>query len=206
MLLLVCALPSSAQRVQPLWDGKSLAGWEVTPFLTHGPVRVEEGRLLLKRGEPMTGITWRGDFPRIDYEVRLEAMRVEGSDFFSAITFPVHDSHCTLVIGGWGGSVVGLSSIEGADASENETSRWMSFENGRWYTVRLRVTDRAIEAWIDGEMVVDFAHEGRLLSTRVEVLRNRPFGIATWQSTAALRDLELRLHAPAEESLSDTTR
>ena len=155
-------------------------------------VEVDGGTILLRRGDPLTGITWHGDFPRIDYEVTLEAMRVEGSDFFAAITFPVGDDPCTLVLGGWGGKVVGLSSIAGADASENRTRRDIAFESGRWYAIRLRVTGEKIEAWIDGAMIVDFAHPGQPLSIRVEVWESQPFGIATWQTTGRVRNLTLR--------------
>lgn len=181
-----------AQADRSLFDGETLAGWEASDFVSPGAVEVRNGTLVLGRGEPLTGITWAGEFPKMGYELTLQAMRLEGSDFFSAITFPVGDDPCTLVIGGWGGSVVGLSSIEGTDASENETGRWMRFENGQWYRIRLRVTTEKIEAWIDDEQVIDFHHRGRLLSIRIEVLPSQPFGIATWQTSAALRNIRLR--------------
>ena len=56
----------------------------------------------------MTGITWTGDFPTSGYEIRFEAARLEGKDFFAAIIFPVKDSHCSWINGGWDGTVVGL--------------------------------------------------------------------------------------------------
>ena len=70
--------------------------------------------------------------PRINYEVKLEARREEGSDFFCRLTFPVNDSFCALILGGWGGTVVGLSTIDGLDASEKETSRLMNFDLNKW--------------------------------------------------------------------------
>lgn len=188
--LLSCA--ASSQEPPRLFDGRSLAGWEVADFIGSGDVRVDDGAIVLGRGDPMTGITWSGDFPRYDYELTLEAKRVAGNDFFSTITFPVRDDFCSLVVGGWGGAVVGLSSIEGADASENETRTYFPFEDDRWYRLRLRVSGGRIEAWIDDRPVVDFDHEGRLLSLRVEVMANRPFGIATWNTSGMLRELELR--------------
>lgn len=202
-IVVLGALPGSvcAQHSQPLLEGESRSGWEVAEFIGSGPVEMGEGRVMLGRGNPMTGITWTEPFPRFDYEVTLEAKRVEGQDFFSAITFPVGEAHCTLVVGGWGGSVVGLSSLEGSDASENETTRWMRFENDRWYRIRLRVSRATIEAWIDDEQVVDLPHSGRLLSVRVEVLPNLPFGIATWDTAAEVRKLEVR-RLPAAESAS----
>src|SRR5437899_5887392 len=104
----------------------------------------------------MTGVTWgRGGLPRMDYEVTLEGKKLAGNDFFCTTTFPVGDSFCSLVVGGWGGRVVGISSINGADASENETHRDMEFKQGQWYRVRIRVTAKRIEAWVGAERVVD---------------------------------------------------
>ena len=103
---------------QSMFDGKTLQGWRETDFTRHGQVSVKDGTIVLGTGY-MTGINWTGWFPRSNYEVRLEAVRVDGSDFFAGITFPVRKEHCTWIIGGWGGGVVGLSSIDGFDASEN---------------------------------------------------------------------------------------
>lgn len=183
--------PLASQETGALFDGRTLGGWTVADFHPPGAVSVHDGVITLAAGEPLTGITFAGPFPVSDYEVVVEARRVEGSDFFATITFPVGDTFCSLVVGGWGGSVVGLSSLEGSDASENETSRWMRFENGRWYTLRLRVAAGRIEAWIDGVQVVDLDHRGRLLDLRVEVLPSRPFGIAAWNSEAEIRHVAL---------------
>ena len=97
---------------QSLFDGKSLNGWREAQFKYHGKVTVENGALMLGAGAPMTGATWTGDFPKSDYEVRFEAERLRGGDFFASLTFPVGDSFCTWVTGGWGGDIVGLSSID----------------------------------------------------------------------------------------------
>lgn len=189
---LLSSYPLAAQNTLRLFDGATLTGWSVVGGAGSGEVVVRDGSIVLERGEPLTGIVWAGDFPRIDYEVTLRAMRVQGSDFFSAITFPVGEAYCTLVIGGWGGGVVGLSSLEGADASENETRRYLAVENGRWYQLRLRVSEERIEAWIDGEQFVDLAHQDRLLSVRLEMLANRPFGIASWMTTGAIREVQVQ--------------
>ena len=57
------------------------------------------------------------DFPREDYEVSLEARRLEGTDFFCGLTFPVGKEPCTLIIGGWGGTTVGLSNVDDYSAA-----------------------------------------------------------------------------------------
>src|SRR5258708_7962169 len=94
-----------------LFDGKSLAGWKATNFGGEGEVSVRDGTVVLAQGNDMTGITYaRADFPRVDYEVTLEGKRVAGNDFFCTTTFPVGDAYCSFVVGGWGGTVIGLSS------------------------------------------------------------------------------------------------
>lgn len=174
-----------------LFDGKTLNGWEVTNFGPQGPVEVSGGNIILVMGEGCTGITLRRPFPETNYEMTLEAKRVSGNDFFCGITFPVDKSSCTLIIGGWGGAVVGLSSINGYDASENETTRLMNFEKERWYKIRLRVTEKEINAWVDSENVVKFIIGKKKLSIRPEVNLSRPFGIASWNTTAALRNIRV---------------
>jgi len=185
-------LKVQANELQCLFDGKTLNGWEITDFGTQGPVTVEDGAIILGTGDGCTGVIYKREFPRINYEVTLEAQRVEGTDFFCGMTFPVRDEFCTLIVGGWGGTVVGLSSIDGLDASENSWSRMKTFKNGRWYHIRLRVTDQAITAWIDDYKIVDFPIEDHSLSVRSEVELSKPFGITSWKTTAALRKICLR--------------
>jgi hypothetical protein len=178
---------------EPLFDGKTLTNWQVTKFSGEGPVSVKDGHITLASGKSLTGITWAGPaLPTTNYEIALQAMRVSGSDFFAGVTFPVADSFCSLILGGWGGSVVGLSSINGMDASENETSQSMTFEQGRWYSIRIRVTPAKIEAWLDDRQIVDVGLEGNKVTTRLEVAPSEPLGVASWRTTAALRDLRLR--------------
>lgn len=195
-LLLLAALMGTAtgQDWRPLFDGKSLQGWRETPFTGRGPVRVEKGTIVLGAGKPMTGITRTGGYPKSDYEVRLEAARLEGNDFFASLTFPVQDSFCTWVTGGWGGDIVGLSSLDGWDASDNETRSYFNFENGRWYVLRLRVTEDRIQAWIDEQRIVNVSVTGRSIGLRMgEIKLSAPFGLASYATTGALRKIEYRL-------------
>jgi hypothetical protein len=176
-----------------LFDGKSLDGWKITDFGGQGEVKVDNGAITLPHGNgDLTGVS-RESFPqKINYEVELEAMRVDGSDFFCGITFPVKDQACSLILGGWGGGLVGLSSLDGFDASENETSTYREFKNGQWYKVRLKVTEARIEAWIDDEQIVDADIENRKVSVRIEVELSRPFGLASWRTTGAIRNIRVR--------------
>lgn len=89
--------------------------------------------------------------------------------------------------------MVGLSSVDGLDASENETGTMKILKDNQWYAIRLRVRDQKIEAWIDREKVVDLETRNRKLSIRSEVSSSQPFGIATWRTKAALREIQRRL-------------
>jgi len=186
-------LASAQPEWKPMFDGKSLEGWRETPFSGKGKVNVSDGAIVLGKGV-LTGITWTGSFPKANYEVRLEAMRADGYDFFAGITFPVHDAHCSWINGGWGGMMVGLSSLDSMDASENDTSTSRAFETGRWYALRLRVTDDRIQAWIAEELVIDAYVADREIGLRPgEIELSRPFGIASYSTTAKLRKIEYRL-------------
>lgn len=201
-LLWLCTLllPSStlaqatqASGWQPLFDGKTLTNWESTKFGGEGAVKVENGQVVLETGRTLTGITWNGpELPKTNYELVLQARRVEGRDFFAGVTFPVADSFCSLILGGWGGTVVGLSSINSEDASQNTTSQSMEFEMGRWYNVRIRVTPAKIEVWLDDRQIIDQDLKGNRITIRMEMDPSTPLGIATWKTTGALRDIRLR--------------
>ena len=176
----------------PLFDGTSLAGWKQSDFLNPGVAYARDRKLTIPAGEVMSGITWAGGFPKMDYEIRLEAMRAGGSDFFCGLTFPVNDSFASLILGGWGGTVCGISCLDGEDAANNETTTSTNFNNNTWYSVRLRVTKNKLEAWLDNEQIVNADTKDREIGVRIEVEESRPLGLATFQTTAALRNISWR--------------
>jgi hypothetical protein len=185
---------------QSLFDGKTLQGWQETPFTGRGQVRVENGGIILGPGSPMTGVTWTRSFPSTGYELRFEGIRLQGNDFFASVTFPVRDSFCTWVTGGWGGDIVGLSSLDGWDASENETRSYFNFENGRWYVLRLQVTDERIRAWIDDDPVINVAIGGREIGLRHgEIKLSAPLGFASYATAGAVRGVQYRLLRAARD-------
>lgn len=187
-----------------LFNGKDLEGWKVTNFGGEGDVYVEDGSVVISQGADLSGIHTELPIPKSNYEVQFEAQRAAGSDFFAGLTFPVKDSHCSLIIGGWGGGVCGISSLSGMDASENETTSYRDFTKGQWYKIRLVVTDDHISAWIDENQIVDVDTTGQRISTRFEVDRSKPFGFATWQTTGKLRKLRIReLPKPAAKAADE---
>jgi hypothetical protein len=177
---------------RPLFNGHTLDGWEITNFGPQGPVNVRDSAIILNFGDGATGIRWNREFPSVNYEISLRAMRIDGNDFFCGLTFPVEDEYCTLITGGWGGSVVGISSIDGKDASENFTTTRIVFENGRWYDIIVRVDNEYIRCFIDREEIINVPVAPHRFSVRSEVGLSRPLGIATWYTTSALREIKFR--------------
>lgn len=186
-------VPIGGEDWQTVFDGESLNGWIVTKFDGTGKVEVRDGLVAIGAGDPFTGINYANNPPKVNYEIALEAMRVDGSDFFCGLTFPVRESFCSFIIGGWGGSVVGLSNVDSMDASENETTQFIDFVTGRWYRIRLRVTEQKIEAWIEQKKVVNLTYTGRKISQRFgDIEMSKPLGIASWMTSAAVREIKIR--------------
>lgn len=214
LLALAAFLPAADEpkngekgKPQPQWrslfDGKTLAGWKSTQFGANGEPEVQGGQIILPAGDPLTGVNReKDDVPHVNYEVAFEAQRVEGSDFFVGFTFPVDKSHASLILGGWAGSVCGISSIDHMDASENSTSSFHQFKSGQWYKVRMRVLKDRLEAWLDDEQIVDADIAGKKISVRVEVDSSKPFGFCSYRTKAALRNIRLR-ELTAEEVKAD---
>ncbi len=176
-----------------LFDGKSLTHWQVIDFEGHGEISVADSCIIIGKGELISGVRWTEGFPKTNYEVSLQAKRVEGHDFFCGMTFPVKESYLTLVLGGWGGALSGLSCIDGYDAANNFTGTIFYFGSGSWWPVRLRVTDEKVEAWIGPDKIVDFTIGSSKLSLRWEMESSVPFGITTYKTTGAIRNIKLHL-------------
>ena len=184
--------PDSGQGWISMFDGKSLKGWKEATFPGRGKVEVRDGMIVLGSGAS-TGIAWTGAFPKSGYEVRFEASRLEGKDFFAGIVFPVKDTHCSWISGGWDGTVVGLSNLEGNDASENDTSSLHEFEHGRWYKFRLLVSETRVQAWIDGAPVVDIDYTKRKLELRFDDSDLLiPIGFSSYRTVGGLRNVQYR--------------
>ncbi len=207
--LLLLALASFAQAQEkpawkPLFDGKTLEGWKAADLFKPGETTVANGAIRLSQGKrgtngAMTGVvSTRKDLPTKDYEFKYQARRVEGEDFFATVTFPVKDSHCSFVTGGWGGQTIGLSSLDGMDASENDTNGSFPFESSKWYAFRVRVTAGRIQSWIDDKQVVNLDIHDRKVGIRLECFACRPLGLATYRTTGEVRDLAIRTLTPAE--------
>jgi len=63
---------------------------------------------------------------------------------------------------------------------------------GRWYNVRIRVTQAKIEVWLDDRQIINQDLKGNRITIRMEMESSTPLGIATWKTKGALRDIRLR--------------
>lgn len=188
------AAPKQVDEIT-LFDSKDLGKWKKTPYGGEGDVFVnEDGNLEFGFGAVITGVNW-GEAPPAtsNYELSLEAMKLDGNDFFVALTFPVKDSHATFVVGGWGGGVVGISSVDDLNASENETMSIEGFETDVWYKIRVRVSDDQLQAWINDDEAVTLDLEGRKISLLPgDIELSVPVGIAAYQTRAQYRNIVWR--------------
>ncbi len=180
-----------------LFDGKSLKNWSITDYAGRGEVILDgKGSVRLEFGVALTGIHWVGsELPRSNYEIRWEAMKEMGSDFFGSLTFPFLKNHATLILGGWGGALVGISCLDGFDASENETATAQLFHLNRWYACRLLVTTDHFRFWVDEEKLIDCKVQDREITMRSgEIELSAPLGFSTYDTTGIIRNVVLLQH------------
>ena len=195
----------SQKKSVSLFDGKTLKGWKMCNYAGMGEVKVnpETGALRVTRGEILSGIRIdnfdKRKLPKVNYELSLEARRVEGEDFFCCLTFPYKKTHASFVLGGWGGSVCGISSIDFMDAMENSTMTVRDFDQGKWYNLRLLVTDNRFQAFVGEKKIVNVGIKGRKIGMRFgEIEESVPLGLSTFRTTAEYRNIKIRHLEDAE--------
>lgn len=179
-----------------LFNGKSLDDWETVDIGGSGVVDLEGGVMIINQGESISGVVYKkaDTLPLTNYEITLEAKRLQGVDFFVGLTFPVGDvKHCaTLICGGWGGSVTGISSIDGFDASDNNTSSYQRYEDDKWYAIKLRVTPENLSAWIGEKQVIDEDIKDKKIAVRPGPIESYlPLSLTTFNTTSAIRNIKL---------------
>lgn len=166
--------------------------WEVSQFGGEGDVTFGKDSIVMDAGDPLTGVRCTAPIPKEMFEIELEARRLTNFDFFCGLTFPVGEGQCSLILGGWAGSVVGLSSIDGEDAARNATKKLMHFDNEKWYRVRVRVDKEKILCWIDDEQVVEQIRANHKFDIRVEMDPCTPVGVAAFQCESEFRNFRWR--------------
>lgn len=180
---------------QAEWHQLGPENWVALDYGRPGSVAWCDGLLQIDAGESLLGGKWTSELPEAPYEVELQAKKVTGSDFFCGLTVPVRSAEqaVTLVLGGWGGGVTGISSIDGKDASENETTSYRSYDEGHWHRIRLEVRADRLAAWVGGEQIVEVSLLGKKVALRPGPIEAcAPLGVATWQTAAEMKQIRWR--------------
>jgi len=213
--ILICTVLSAVitayAETITLFNGKDLSGWKVAPMDGGGTVSViSDSTVSCEAGNPMTGIAYTNSIPVMNYELSLEAMRVEGSDFFIALTIPVETNFCTVIIGGWGGGLCGISSIDYADASENQWTENLALKNQCWYRLRVRVTPGVLQVFLNEDLYtarIEYETSSRFsLRPGSDIDMTKPLGLATYRTKAFWRNFTLTpvtALRPADKTLGD---
>lgn len=181
--------------VLPMADGT----WTYVDFGSNGGVELEKDTLVIHQGERLEGVKYAGKPEDIlgasldRYEIKLEVQRTGGHDILLGLTFPVGAKESSsLVLGGWGGSVCGISSVDDKDASGNEWKSIRNFEDGKWYAVTLRVDASQVRATLDGKELFSVPRAGHAFGLRAEVEPTAPFGFFTFGTSAKIRNIAVR--------------
>jgi hypothetical protein len=196
LMLILASCSKPGPSTWSMLDAPLSSHWKLTGNPDNGTFELSANELVLSQGKPMTCTrfdAWESmGLPTCDYAITFEAQRVEGHDFFAAITFPVRriDTCATLVVGGWGGGLVGISSIDGEDASVNATRSEQQFVNGQWYRFRLEIRSDELKAWMNDNPVINASIKARTISLRIGDIEGcAPFGVATYFTKGRVRNL-----------------
>jgi hypothetical protein len=161
-------------------------------FGGEGDIHRDGEGLVLEPGSPLTGGTFSISLPTTGYELELAVARLGGVDFFCGLTLPTSRGCLTLVLGGWGGAVCGLSCLDGLDAARNTTRTLRHFVTAKDYAITVRVDGEAIAVAIDSEPLFRAELGEQTVAVRAEVELTEPFGFCCYATKAALRYLRWR--------------
>src|SRR5436190_350919 len=91
LLVTASLLAADAPKEYTLFDGKSLDDWQSFDSGGSGSVEIKDAEMVIGSGESISGAIYKkaDKLPLTNYELTLEVKRLEGSDFFCGLTFPV---------------------------------------------------------------------------------------------------------------------
>ena len=194
-----CADQSTPSPVHSLLSAQWLSKWTTPMVPEAGRVVVNESSIRLDSGAPMTVVRFDAlselGLNLAHYEVTFEARRVEGTDFFAALTFPVgsQDRCLSFINGGWGGGTTGFSNIDHTPASDNLTASLQRYVLGQWHAFRVLVSPEEILVTLDGRSIIRTAVQGHHFGLRPgDIELCAPFGFASYETTGEIRAISIR--------------
>jgi len=196
------APPAAGERWSALFDGATLDGWRIVreggDFARPGNVRVDHSRIMLDEGTPATGMAWTRPFPTEDYELVVDAMRMAGRFNFCDVIFPIGASRCQLSVGTLNFDYVGLDVVDQIRLHPRAATQ-VRFEIGKWYRVRIKVTQTTVSAWIDNQQVVNFPRFGHRFAAPPEWPCQEQLGLRACFTAGAIANIRVRRLAPQSE-------
>lgn len=88
------------------------------------------------------------------YTLRYQARKDDGREgFIIVFNYVDKDNYCWANFGGWGNTQHGIEQISSGGKMQVATKKGQ-IETGRWYDVRLTVSGDSVEAYLDGELVM----------------------------------------------------
>ncbi|MBL9118111.1 MAG: hypothetical protein JNJ83_24100 [Verrucomicrobiaceae bacterium] len=199
LALTKCSKVPPPVATHSLLSAKWQSRWKVPVIPEVGRAEVKENSIRLESGAPMTVVR----FDALDelgvnlahYEVNFEARRIEGNDFFAALTFPIgsKDRCLSFINGGWGGGTTGLSNIDHTPASDNLTASLQRYVLGQWYGFNLMVTPEEILVRMDGRSIIRTAAQGQHFGLRPgDIELCAPFGFASYETVGEVRSVMIK--------------
>ena len=87
------------------WEGEQMTSCTIITTTANETVEPVHNRMPVILGDPEIEKAWMSGNLEVDEAIGLckplEAARMEGMDFFAGITFPVKESYCPWIVGGW---------------------------------------------------------------------------------------------------------
>lgn len=186
--------PLVAGEWRTLFDGEHLGRWEPIDTVdtaggSPGEVTVEGRQILLKPGEPLSGVSWSGPMPAQDFEVTLEA-KVDDAELLS-IAFPIGTDRAAVQLDA-NNRRAGLFSIDGTGLRDDPMAAPFDGAVAGWHQLRIRVTQDHVQAWLNAQPITDQARSGSTFGAPDGYLPLHDLSIFASRGAAALRNIRIR--------------
>jgi hypothetical protein len=127
--------------------------------------------------------------PPEEYDFRVDFTRTGGDNCMAQMF--THQNPCCLVLYGWKGTVSGFQQVKGVAADRNSTAvHELPTSNGQRHTSIIKVRKNAIEAWLDGNMIIRYDTNGDDLSAKDWKI-DAPLGVGSQLSPTVFHTIEI---------------
>ncbi len=146
-----------------LFNGKTLDGWKVAENTPGdgpaGEARAAEGQIELHCSpqQHWTSLVWQGEMPTADYDLYYDVKCTDTDWGTAPVDFPVGQSQLRA-----DANYYRKFSVRGKSFVKGDRNEWFGvggipFVLGIWHHVQFRVTEKRVQAWLDGRKVADIS-------------------------------------------------